>query len=860
MIYDTLPSQRLPFNQKNKTWRVQCMDFLCSQANYHYTSEFKRIQDNYNMHNNIISQEDFQKYVDPLGLDTGQGKDFVQAFNKTHNKIQVLRGEELRRPWNYHVIDYSRGATNEIIREKQRAYRQYFKNTVEVEIQKQSKRIELEAQLAAGNVSKTEAQRAYQQILETLSAKEREVLDPEAIERKFKSYKTSKEKLMSKLLRSKTGELSLRHKKNEAFFDLNIAGIEAIMVTIVNGEPQIEILNPLGVAYHKSPEVQFFQDGDYIIYKREMSLGQILDLYGSDLADKDLDEINDRFSSIFGMNAKLMSPTGESPSHWDQLNNRRGHDYYSIQSVPFTGSYGQGNTRDSFLTVYTAFWKSYRRVGFLFYEDEEGKKQSTIVPEEFPIPDFARTVRMKGDFYNKKTKYVWTDPVTNTNMQLIWEYLPEIWEGTRIGQDKYLNIRPYPYSKLSLENPFRAKLPIFGVALNNKNSVITAPMDRMKPWQRLYLLVMSKWLKLIAQDKGMVQLLNLLMLDKDLGPEKTMQYAVDLGYLPYNPLSNAEGAGIVQNMKASESINLSNIANIRYYTEILNFIEQQIGDAAGISKPREGQTSANTNVGDNRQDLLQSAVITEPQFAVHDLIWEDVLNELVYLTQRNIAEKGGQYSRNLLSDEEIAIIEMDGTTFINSDLGVRISNNGAANAVLDQVKANAQALIQNDKINLSTLMELLSTEDLAECKMIVKDIEANIDAREQAMANSQNETQMRLAQIQREVQEDIQLHEKELQAMKDAAALEREYVKAMATTTLGTKDVDVDDNGTIDLLEIEKLRTDREISRAEQSLEARKQSHQEKIDREKLKIEREKIAAQERIAKTKAAQAKKKTK
>ncbi len=860
MLFNSLPKQRISFKEKGKQWRIDCMDYLCTHANNHYIHDFKRMVDNYNLHNNIINQEDFQKYVDPLGLDAGQGKDFVQAFNKTHNKIQVLRGEELRRPWNYHVIDYSRNATNEVIREKQREYRKYYKNVIETEIQKVSVRLQMEAQMMAGKMSKTDANRAYEQILQQLQAKEQEVLNPEAIERKFKSYKTSKEKLMSKLLRSETAKLAVRHKKNEAFFDLNVAGIEAVLATIVNGEPYIEILNPLGIAYHKSPEIQFFQDGDYVVYKREMSLGQIFDLYGDDLAEKDLERINERLMNVFGINAKMMSPDGKSPSHWDQLNQRRMHDYFQLQTVPFSGGYGQDNSRDRFLVVYTAFWKSYRKVGFLFWDDEDGKKQSTLVPEEFPIPENAKTVKMTGDFYNKKTKYVWTDEVTGFNYQLLWEYIPEVWEGTKFSNDIYLNIRPYPYTKFSLENPFRCKLPIFGTALNNRNSVITAPMDRMKPWQRLYLLVMSKWLNLITQDKGMIQLLNLLMIDKDLGPEKTMQYAVELGYLPYNPLSNAEGAGIVQNMKASETLNLSNIANIRYYTEILNFIDNQIGDAAGISKPREGQTSSNTNVGDNRQDLLQSAVITEPQFAVHDLIWEEILNELVYLTQRNIFEKGGQFSRNLLSDEEIAVIELDGEDFINSDLGIRVSNNGAANAVLDNIKSNAQALIQNDKLNLSTLMELLSTEDLAECKMIVKDIEADIQKREEALNQSQMQNEQKLEKMRIEAREDEQAHEVQLKAMEIEGNLERERIKAIASATLGTGDADTNDDGIIDVLQLEKLKSDERVSRMKQNLEERKQSHQEKIDKEKIKIEREKMASQEKIARAKASQAKKKAK
>ena len=829
-MINSFPPQRIKYSAKDKTWRENSLDYMCAQADIQYTQNYQRMYDNYAFHNNKIDQTDLQKYCDPMNLDVGTGRDFIQCFNKTPNKIQILKGEELKRPWAYHIIDFSENATNEITREKNRSLREWFDFHIGAEIQTQKAKMELQAQSQLKGVPKQQAQRQYEQIMQQISARENEILNPQQIEQKFKNYRTVKEKLMAKLMRIRSHELKIKHLKNEAFFDATIAGVEAAMVSIVNGEAVVEVLNPLGLAYHKSPETEFIQDGDYVVYKREMSLGQIYDLYAMDMEDEDIDKLEQNLMNVYGIDTPMFSKDGRSASHWEHLNyNAR---MGGTATIPHEGGYGQDNTSESYSVVYTAFWKSYTELGFLSYQDENGKPQLTIVSEEYPVPKEAKAEKIKQDYGKSKTKWTWTDEF-GQYYEIMYEFIPQVWEGTKIGTDIFLNIRPYPYAKVSLYNPFKCKLPIFGVPYNTRNASIIAPMDRMVPWQKLYLLLMAKFLKLIAQDKGMVTLLNVLMLDKDIDLDKTLQYAQDVGYLPFNPLGNAETGipSLVTNIKAAEVLNLSNIQNIKHYADLLRFVEDQIGDAAGISKPREGQTSSNTNVTDNRQDLIQSAVITEPLFSIHDLLWQDILNELVYLTQVQISESGGMYKRGVLSDEEVAVIEIDGRDFDPCEMGAYVANNGNANMILDQVKANVQALIQNDKVNLSTFISMLSVEDIAELKSEVKDLEDSIAAREQQMQQMQLDSQEKQVKMKIEREEDYQAHEVELQSMKDTAAYDREELKVFGMMALGSKDADVDDNGTPDVLEIDKLRHTIEVNRKKLELDERKV----KLSEDKLK-------------------------
>ncbi len=851
------PPQRIPFKSKDKEWRIQSVNYICSNADMQYTEDYKRMSENYSFHNNIIDQTELQKYCDPLGLDAGQGRDFIQGFNKTPNKIQILKGEELKRPWAYHIMDYSNNATNEVMREKNRHLREWFDVNIGNEIQIQKAKMEMLAQQQTQELPKNEIKKKYEEIMQQLAAREQEILNPQQIEAKFKSYRTVKEKLMAKLMKIKTHELKIKHLKNEAFFDAVVAGKEFVMVSMINGAPDVEILNTLGVAYHKGPEEEFTQNGEFITYKREMSLGEIYDRYGTNLNDDDLENLENRLSIVYGGNTKLFSRDAKSVTHFENLNtnNRFG----GSANVSHSGGYGQDNSLNTYCTVYTCFWKSWREVGFLSFTDENGKPQMTIVSEEFTVPKEAKTIKVKQEFGPSKSIITWTDEITGLTYELIYEYIPQVWQGTRIDQEIFLDIKPYPYSRVSLYNPFKCKLPIFGTAYNTRNAPIVSYMDRMKPWAKLYLLLMSKLLKLIAQDKGVVVLLNLLMVDKDLDLDKTLQYATDAGYLAYNPMQNAETGlrGLVTNMKAAEALNLSNIQNIRHYTDLLRFTEDQIGDAAGISKPREGQTAGNSNVTDNRQDLIQSAVITEPIFAAHDLLWEDVLNELVYLSQIEIAESGGVSKRGILSDDEIAIIELDGTAFDPCELGAYVSNNGNANMILDQVKSNVQALIQNDKVNLSTFISLLSVEDIGEMKAEIKDLENNIAQREAQMQQSQLDSQEKQTKMMIEREEDAQNHDKEMHILDGEYSIEREQIRVTAAAAIGVKDIDVDDNGVPDFLEMEKLRIDANYKTKTNSLEERKLRLEEKrqIDDKKLKekeIETKKkdIEAKIKIAKS----------
>jgi hypothetical protein len=766
--------QRLPYSKKNKQWRVNEVDYLCSKAD-EFSYDWVRIHQNYRLLNNQLDQEEYRRYCDTLGLDKSEGKKFVEPFNKTHNIINVLKGEENNKPWNYSVINMSPSATNEYLRELNREYGRYVHFEMDKEVQIVQKQQQLEAQMKAGEVSPQQAQRAIGEFMEQMKAQEAEILNPQQIKEKYRNYKSAKELAMSKLLKIMAVNQKLKFLKNETFTDALVAGIEAVHIKIDENDyskmPTVKQVNPLTLFFHKSPDSPFIHDGDYAGYKEELTIGQTLDQYGDLMHPKDRKRLYTFRNKIYGTETPFASKDGVSQSSWTALKNFEygynggmGVPYYGTNNVLADGLYNSrlnGRYYDDYCVVYTVFWKSQRKVGKYTYTDEYGEIQETIVSEEFVVPKDAVKGTYRRSLMNRpRVRYEWYDEADRYNA-LEWIWIPEVWTGTRINGDIYVNIEPLEYSYKSLLNPYKVKLPIYGMVYNSRNAQTVSVMDRVKPWQKLYFVVMSKWLKLIAQDKGVVNLINTLFMDKDLGYEKSLQIAIDHGYLPFNPLSHSQGSGIGNTYKAAERLDLSNSQQLSHYTNILQFIENNILTSAGVPPQRLAQTGSNTNVTDNQRDVQQSLNITDTVFSSHDLLWEDILQGLVETAVMSLDSESG-YLREILGDHERAVLDLD-LIRLEDEYSVRIANNLKAHKDLELGKSMMQSLVQADKVNLSTLLDLMTTDNLAEFKEELKAVEKDIERREQAAQEAAQkrelESREKIARMQLENREDIQNHE-----------------------------------------------------------------------------------------------------
>jgi len=128
--------------------------------------------------------------------------------------------------------------------------------------------------------------------------------------------------------------------------------------------------------------------------------------------------------------------------------------------------------------VLRVYWKSRRKIKKVkSYNPETGEEEFNFYPETYII-----------------------DEVKGEEEQVFW--INEAWEGTKIGADIYLNMRPCPIQYNRLSNPSRCHFGIIGQIYNLNDDKPLSMVDILKPYNYLYDAVHDKLYKLINDNMG----------------------------------------------------------------------------------------------------------------------------------------------------------------------------------------------------------------------------------------------------------------------------------------------------------------------------------------------------------------------
>lgn len=755
------PKQRLSLKEKQEDdnqWAKDTIDFILQHGASPINKDYSRKLSNYQLFNNIINQEDFARECNPLGIDANQLSTAIMPYNKTYNKIQVLLGEELKRRFRFKTILVN----SEGIKSKLEAKNLMLKQILESKIQ---------------------------QVIQNLSTSQQQhtPLNMEDLDQYYNtSYQESREILMSKILKYLVQSLSIKEKMNDAFKHALLSGEEHVYVGLHNNSPVLDVLNPLGVFYHKSGDVKYIQDALFAGYKCYLTFAEVLDKYSQYLSKEDLDLLDNKNSGSIERNLY------EIP--------------YDSEYSTSQGSYGPHHTTD--YLVQHVEWISQKRVGFLKYINEYGDIQEDIVSEDFEHPPYAKKIEVKKEFNKKCVYYTWED--NNVPYSVEYSWIPEVWTGTKIGDNIYTLVGPKQTQFRSVDDPFKVKLGYHGLVYSAMNAESISLMDRMKPFQYLYFIVMDKLKKFIAQDKGRVFHFDTTMVDPKLGWEKTLYYLTELNIDFYNPLQNADKPGWSQRGKVSSSTDLSQTQNINNYIILLDALDQQISDVAGVNRQREGQATPNEAVTNTQSNIQMSSNITEIYFKAHDTLWTEILTSLAQNAQA--AYKGKNVLKQfILDDQSLATLEIEPESLENSDFGVFLTDATEEENVFQTLQQWGQALIQNDKATFSDMIKMLKTSSTEELESIIESAEKQ---REQQLAQQQQQ------EFEFQAQQEQRRQEFELE--KQARDHQNKLLIAEIDSLKFQKDQDANDNGIPDQFELDKFRTETKLKERKLDIEQQK--------------------------------------
>jgi len=273
--HTVIPNQRVSLKEKEKNdyeLMKKTMDAIVTNfyaQNTYYDSEERVYKDrdyfrklsNYMLFNNQIDQSDFFKEMNQYGFSKEVFKEKeIKPYNKAPNKIQVLLGEELARPFNFQTVITNSDGISEKLMQMEMSIRDYidsFKARVNQIITEK-----VNASVQQGNQEITPEQE--QQMNQEIDQMVQSFVSNDKLESlKQRTVLTRIERLCSRFMSSMVKQLNIKDKANDGFKHGLIAGEELLWVGVSRGKLLIEVVNPLGAIYEKNPDTKWIEDSNY---------------------------------------------------------------------------------------------------------------------------------------------------------------------------------------------------------------------------------------------------------------------------------------------------------------------------------------------------------------------------------------------------------------------------------------------------------------------------------------------------------------------------------------------------------------------------------------------------------------------
>ena len=793
------PRQKLPLSQKGKKWQEDCVNYIIGEGNVtsggNGKSYYGELQTYYNLYNSIFDEKDFKSITNPFKVEDGFPAT-PHDFNIVRPKIDLLIGEETKRPLNFRVIRTSQEATSEMQEKEKQMILQYIESAITARMSPEEQQ-QFQEQLQSG-----------------------EIMPPEAIAKYMdKDYKDIIENTAYHTLTYLREKLDLDNEFIKGWKDGLIAGREIYYVGVLNAEPYVERVNPIHFSYDNSPDLEFIEDGSWCCRKMRMPITEVYDRYYDKLKEKDLDKLEDMISSTPGRNLGDRSPVD------------MGIQLHIYDNPIFEGA------GKSLVNVWHCCWKSFKKIYYVTTEDETGQMQITIVDETY-------------------------QPVGN-EISVEQDWIVEVWEGYRAGNDLYFGIQPIEYQHVSIDNPNSQKLPYCGAVYSNTNSKPRSLVSILKPLQYMYIVLWYRLELAIARDKGKVINMDITQIPKSMGitPAKWMHYLSSVGVNFINPYEEGwniigrEGGKPAQfNQMTSLDLTMSNV--IAEYIQLMDKIEELAGTISGITSQREGAVSSSEMVGNVERAVVQSSHITEPLFWVHNQCKRRVLNMLLNTAKGAWEETGKQKLQYIFDNGERAFLDIT-PKFYYEDMDVFVSDTSKDLENIQKLQQLIQPAMQNGA-SLLEAAEILTNDNFNIIKQKLKDMQTRQEQMQQQQQEAEAQQQQQLQQMQNESkQQELMLQEAQMDLQRYQIDQDNQTKIAVAQINAyrGTENMDQDQNGVPDIAEIGKYALERQKI-SEDSYNKRYESRQKKeIEDAKIKLERDKMQHETELQKQKDSEA-----
>lgn len=803
------PLQRLPMSKKTQDWKESCVDYIIGHSqggsrNGNTRTRKEEMQTYYDLYNSIYNEKDLKYVTNPFKQQDGFPA-MAQDYNIIKPKIDLLLGEETKRPFNFRVVRTSDIATSEMQDKAKQMLIDYIQATIMSRLG-------------------PEEQARYQEALQS-----GEVMPPEQIQKYMsKDYKDIAEITAYHSLNYLKNKLNITHEFYKGWKDALVGGEEIYYVGIVNGEPHLERINPIYFDYDTdTSDLEFIHEAQWCCYEMIMSVTEVYDRLYDKMSEKQLNDLLDMMddSSKGGITPEVRKTSLDYP-------HIKTHSINGFAANPFEESNN--------VHVWHCCWKSLKKIGFVTIINPE-----TGMPEDYQVDE--------------------TYKVTGNEINVEWRWIIEVWEGYRIGEDLYVGIEPLEYQHVSADNPNSQRLPYTGVIYNNTNSRPRSLVSMMKPLQYMYIVLWYRLELAMARDKGKVVTMDITQIPKSMNIDvaKWMHYLSALGVNFVNPyeegwdIPGREG-GKPSQFNQISALDLTMANTIDQYINLMDKIESMLSEISGVSKQREGSIASNELVGNVERSVVQSAHITEPWFWTHNQVKKECITML--LDTAKYAWKDNKTCIQYVLDDATRTFLTLSDDFFYEDYDIFVEDTTKNQQQIEALRNLMQPAMQNGA-SLLDIAEIITMDNVTMIKNKLEEIEQKRMEQQQQMEQAQAEREQQLVQMQNEVkEEELMLKEAELDLEKykiDTDASTKITV-AQINAYRGSENMDQDGSGVPDVIEIgkqaieqQKVNSDIASKQFEFNNKRREMEMKREIENKKIQLEKDKMKQEMELQKQK---------
>lgn len=868
----TQPIQFLPEREKDEEWRAWNLDWLEFQGMKQLRRNARRLMKNYKLAKGIIDKADYiveedNEMADLIDTLTKEDESALELkfYPIIPNVINVLCNEFSKRSSRIMFRAVDDISYNEMLEAKRQMVEDVLVQHAQMKMMTQM------MEQGADFESEEAQQMMSDENIKSL---------PE-IESFFrKDYRSMIEEWASHQMAVDEERFKMQELEERAFRDMLITDREFWHFNMKEDDYELELWNPLLTFYHKSPDIRYISQGNWVGKMDMMSVSDVIDKYGWMMNQEQLEALEAIYpvrSAGYAIQGYQNDGTYYDPtkSHdWNtQMPSLAYRQFTSVYDTKFgTGDIVEWILSDSedtidfgkshLLRVSNIYWKSQRKVGHLTKITEEGEVMQEVISENYKVTDKPM---YNTSVYKDKSK---DNLIFGEHIDWIW--INEVWGGIKIGPNRpafwgmnnpgginpiYLGFNGGKPGKLPFQfkgdtTLYGCKLPVEGSVFGDRNTRSISLVDLMKPYQIGYNIVNNQIADILVDELGTVIMLdqNALprhSLGEDWGKNNLAKAYVAMKNFQMLPLdtsiTNTENA---LNFQHYQVLNLEQTNRLLSRVNLATYFKNQAFETIGLNPQRMGASIAQQTATGVEQAMNASYAQTEQYFIQHsDNLMPRVHEMRTDLAQYYHANKPNIRLQYITGSDEKVNFEMNGTDFLMRDLNIFCTTKTNSRAVMEQLKSLA---LNNNTMGASIydLGNVIKSESIAELTGVLKKAEEKTNGMKQAEQQQQQQMQTEMLESQ-EKQKQM-----EMQFRAEQADLDRQTELTVAQIRAAGYGAtsDINQNQMSDyqdaLAGIQKQDNYQDTMNFKREQEINKTS----TNQQKLNIERDKLQTQERIA------------